>query len=102
MAIVRLVGADGEEFTVPERLNGEGPEIEIVVCETGQFIDPNVELLTFMSRPEPPVMERLEVSNRAAPNEVDMGDVWHPTEDELRIAREEGAEMRKLLRGYYG
>jgi hypothetical protein len=104
MAIVRLVGADGEEFTVPDRLCGEGgPEIEITVCATGEFIDPDLETLRFMPMPAPPVLERLQVGTAdPVAKLVDMGDVWHPTEDEFQMAREEGAEFRKLLRGYYG
>ena len=100
MAQVRFVSFDGEEFTVPDRVSGsDGPEIEIVVCKTGEFIDAASETLSFIERPAEPEIVRLEVVQGGHAPQEDLGqgatEVWHATEDELRMAREEAATLRE-------
>jgi len=104
MVELKLVNIGGQEFTVPDRLSGDGPEITITICRTGEFIDPESDELRFMPRPEPPLIERLEVQGKQSAAEVDMGGIekWDPTADEMNLAEEEGAKLRRLLKGYFG
>jgi len=106
MARVRFVGQDGKEFATPDRVSGEdGPEIEIIVCESGEFIvDPKAVPLAFMPRPEPPaVIRSIEVQRMQASAEIEIGsEKWDPSAEEMKIAEEEGAKLRRLLKGYYG
>ncbi|MDQ6433766.1 hypothetical protein RB623_06835 [Mesorhizobium sp. LHD-90] len=97
MAQIRLADIRGNEFVVPERLSGDGPEIEIIVCSTGEFIDPARNELSFMARPDPPEIVRLEVvqgTQRGA--SIDMPEVWQATDEELELARKEAAEIRSV------
>ncbi|MEQ1955381.1 hypothetical protein [Mesorhizobium sp. CN2-181] len=62
MATVRLLNIDGDEMSVPERISGDdfdAPTVTFVVCDAGQFIDPDSAELRFIPAPQPPEIEQL-------------------------------------------